>query len=228
MTRKVSRETIEAKWEPLAPASVERISQLVHNIQNSIVVHFSDDERTGANTAMHMISRRLLSKASKGLPFPPPIRHSREDDFDFEKILDYNRALEVQLTSALHANELLESELAKEMLCLGSEQASLVELEANAKSEANMRKAAGRRLHSVLHSNSMKEEDLTETMLASTDLPHTVMPLSHTVRLYLVLAYHGLTRSRMMRTYRKLHRILMAIWTQFKATYIGLKAFLKQ
>ena len=75
----------------------------------------------------------LLSKISKGLPFPPARRSRREDDFDFEKILDHNRALESLLTPALHANELLESELIKTKMLLESEEGILAQLETNAK-----------------------------------------------------------------------------------------------
>ena len=185
VTRKVSRETIEAKWEPLVPAGIGRISQMVQDIQRSVVVHFNDDQRTGAKTALHMICRRLISKVSKGLPFPSPIRNTREDDFDFEKILDYNRALEAQITQALHANELLESEMAKETVYLETEQASLIDLEANAKSEATVRKDAGRRLHSLLQLESGLEEDVKENDIGLTDVLQSVLPFSHTVSLLL-------------------------------------------
>lgn len=154
----------------------------MQDVQRPVVLHFNDDKkRTEANTALHMISRRLISKLSKGVPFPPPMRKSREDDFDFEKILDHNRALEAQLTPALHANELLESELAKATAHLESEQASLVVLEANAKSEATVRKDAGRRLHSLLQSDSIINEDAIENHLGVGNALHSVLPFSHTV-----------------------------------------------
>jgi hypothetical protein len=182
--RQVSRQTIEAKWEPLPPACVEQISQLVHDLKRPVVVHLNNDKkRSEANTALHMISRKLIRKVSKGLPFPPPMRHSREDDFDFENILDYNRALEGQLTPALHANELLESELAKETALLESEQASLVDLEANAKSEATVRQDSRRRLHSLLRSDSMMINGNGLEDLGLRDIFHDTLPFSHAVSL---------------------------------------------
>ena len=187
VTRRVSRQIIEAKWEPLPPACVERISQLVYDLQRPVVVHLNDDrKRTEANTTLHMISRRLISKISKGLPFPPAMRNNREDDFDFEKILDHNRALEAQLTPALHANELLEAELAKEMEYFESDQAGLAKLEANAKSEATVRKDAGRRLHSLLHSDSMIQEADLRDHLGLRDVLQSVLPFSYTVSPYLL------------------------------------------
>ena len=184
--RKVSRQTIEAKWEPLPPAGVERISQIVHQVQRAVAVHFNGDKRTEANTTLHMLSRRLISKVTKGLPFPPPMHNNREDDFDFEKILDHNRALEAQLTPALHASELLESELGKEKMYLESEQASLMDLEANAKSEASLRKDARRRLHPLLQSESMIYEDATENPFGVVHPLHSHLPFSHNVSLYLL------------------------------------------
>jgi hypothetical protein len=115
------------------------------------VVRYNDErKRAQSSTALQMISRRLVSKISKGLPFPQGTRNHREDDFDFEKILDHNRTLEAQLTPALHANELLEAQLSKEIALLESEQENLANLEANAKSETALRNQAARKLHALL------------------------------------------------------------------------------
>ena len=151
VTRKVSRHIIDAKWEPLPSGCVERISQFLQDLQRPVVIRYNDErKKTQSSTALQMISRRLVSKVSKGLPFPQGTRNHREDDFDFEKILDHNRALEAQLTPALHANELLEAQVSKELACLEFEQETLVRLEANAKTEAGLRSEAARRLHSLL------------------------------------------------------------------------------
>jgi hypothetical protein len=109
-----------------------------------------------------MISRRLISKISKGLPFPGA-RGPREDDFDLEKILHRNRALEAQLTPALHANELLEAELSRETTLLESEQAALEELEVNAKTEIARRKQAERKLHPLLQADE-SDSNLKESV----------------------------------------------------------------
>ena len=153
VTRKVSRQTIESKWEPLPPPCVERISQMLQDIQRPVVVRLTNDQkRTQASTALQMVSRRLVSKISKGLPFPQGTRNHQEDDFDFEKILDHNRALEAHLTPALHANELLEAELRKETARLESEQAYLAGVEANTKREAALRSQTTK-LHPLLQLN---------------------------------------------------------------------------
>jgi hypothetical protein len=191
VTRRVSRQTIEAKWEPLPPGAVERISQLLHDLQRPVVVHLNDDrKRTEANTAMQMVSRRLTSKISKGLPFPRGTRNHRDDDFDFEKILDHNRALEAQLTSALHANELLEAELSKEAALLVSEKAALVKLETNARSQAAIRKQSGRKMHSLLLSDdSAVEDDLKDHIGLAED--HSALTLSLGVSPFPSLCFSG-------------------------------------
>ena len=123
-----------------------------------MIVRLNDErQRTQASTALQMVIRRLVSKISKGLPFPG-IHGSQEDNFDFEKILDRNRAFEAQLTPALHANELLEVELKKEAALLESEQAILARLETNAKTESALRKQAGLKLHPLLQSENSANE----------------------------------------------------------------------
>lgn len=159
VTRRVSRQTIEAKWEALPPSCIERVLNLLEDIQRPVVVRLGDERRrTQASTALQMVSRRLVSKISRGLPFPQSTGARREDDFDFEKILDHSRDLEAQLTTALHANDLLASELRKETAHLKAEEDVLLQLETNAKTEATRRREAGRKLHMLLQA-----KDLTAT-----------------------------------------------------------------
>ncbi|KAH8687538.1 CENP-Q, a CENPA-CAD centromere complex subunit-domain-containing protein [Tricladium varicosporioides] len=172
VTRKVSRHTIEEKWQPLPQSCIEHIERVLLDIQRPIVIHLKDEnKRTQASTALQMVSRRLLSKISKGLPFPASTARQREDEFDFEKILDRKRVLESHLTSASDGNKLLDDNLSKELAWLESEGAALAELEANAKSEAVIMKRAERKLHPLLHSS----EEAGRDGLADLDLgvvPH--------------------------------------------------------
>ena len=164
VTRQIPRHTINSKWEPLPPGGVEHVSQLLHDIQRPAVIHLNDERRrTQASTALQMVSRRLIKKISK-IPFPQGTRSHREDDLNFEKILDYNRTLESVLTPVLHANELLEAEMIKETALLQAEQSALEELTTNAKSEASLRNEAGRKLHSLLLSDgpSVEKEELED------------------------------------------------------------------
>ncbi|TVY49607.1 hypothetical protein LOCC1_G000375 [Lachnellula occidentalis] len=155
VTRKVPRHTIEAKWTPLPANCIELISQLLSNVQKPVIARLKEEQkRSQASTILHLVNRKLVTKLSRGLPFPQGTQPQREDDFDFEKILDHNRALEAQLTPALHANELLEDELSKETTWLESEKAILAELEANAKAASVTRKQAERTLHPLLRSEN--------------------------------------------------------------------------
>jgi hypothetical protein len=137
-------------------------------------------KRKEALKVMNLVARRLINKVSKGLPFPPATRTHREDDFDFEKILDHNRALELLLTPSLHANELLESELVTVKASLESDEDFLAELETNARSEAAIRKAAGRKLHPLLASNSTNDAQNDQIGLRE---EHTILPFTQTVSL---------------------------------------------
>lgn len=162
VTRRVSHETINTKWEPLPPGCLDRISELLIDVQRPVVLQIRDErKKTQASTALQMIGRRLLSRVRKGMPFPRGTKANREDDFDFEKILNHNRALENHLTPVLHSNELLEAELRKEEILLESEEKYLEELEANAKDEATSRRQAARKTHHLLRF----EGDSTQTEL---------------------------------------------------------------
>ncbi|TGO23159.1 hypothetical protein BPAE_0142g00210 [Botrytis paeoniae] len=151
VTRRVTHETIKTKWESLPPGCLDKISNLLIDVQRPAVLQIRDErKKTQASTAIQMIGRRLLNRVRKGMPFPKGIRTNPEDDFDFEKILDHNRALENKLTPILHSNDLLEAELRKEEILLESEERYLAELEANAKDEATSRRQAARKAHPLL------------------------------------------------------------------------------
>ena len=171
VTRRISRQTINSKWEPLPPGCVERIAQLLQDTQRPVVQHLnSERKRTQASTALQMVSRKLVSKISKGLPFPKETHHHQEDDFDFEKILDHTRRLESILTPTLHANMLLESNLATETALLEQEKKNLKWLETNAKTEATLRRDAARKLHTLLRpDSSMANDELDPATLRVND-----------------------------------------------------------
>ncbi|QSZ33356.1 hypothetical protein DSL72_002944 [Monilinia vaccinii-corymbosi] len=151
VTRRVSHETINTKWASLPPGCLDKISELMIDVQRPVVLQIRDErKKIQASTAIQMISRRLLNRVRKGMPFPKGTRTNPEDDFDFEKILDYNRALEAQLTPVLHSNDLLEAELRREEILLENEEKYLTELESNSKAEATSRRQAARKAHPLL------------------------------------------------------------------------------
>jgi hypothetical protein len=166
-----------------------------------------------------MVSRRLVSKISKGLPFPQSTGARREDDFDFERILDKGRDLEAQLTLALHANDLLESELQKETAHLEAEEDALAQLEANAKIEASRRKDAGRKLHMLLQADDspIVEDRMKDEAGFGGDTQDAPFSL---VNLGLTLIYVTLTNipSRRMRSSQRSPRNSPATSTASRAT----------
>jgi hypothetical protein len=125
--------------------------QLLGDIEKSVVQRLRDErKRTQASTAIQMVTRRLGRKIARGLPFPPGSRPQREEDFDFERILDATRKLEGLLTPALHARELLKGEIRREEVMLEREKEALEKLERNAAAERSRRKAEAKKLHPSL------------------------------------------------------------------------------
>jgi hypothetical protein len=170
VTRGVSRHTIDTKWEPLPATAVDRISQLLNDVERSVVMRLQDErKRTQASTAVQMVARRLHRKLTRGQPFPPSTRSLPEEDFDFEKILDSSRALEARLTPILHSIELLKAESAKEDALLEADAVTLEALEANAKAEASRRKKAEKTLHDILRDDN---NDTAENLVESSGLVH--------------------------------------------------------
>jgi CENP-Q, a CENPA-CAD centromere complex subunit len=164
VTRGVARHTIDTKWEPLTSSAVDRISQLLNDVERSVVIRLQDErKRTQASTAVQMVVRRLHRKLTRGQPFPPSTRSLPEEDFDFEKILGSSRALEARLTPMLHSIELLKAETAKEKALLEAEADTLETLEANAKAEASRRRRAERTLHNILWDGNVMAEDSLES-----------------------------------------------------------------
>jgi hypothetical protein len=160
VNRRVSRLTIAEKWVALPQSSIDLISQLLADIQRPVLFRLNDEhKRSQAKSIMQMTCHRLLYKISKGLPFPRGISRQREDDFDFEKLIDRTRILEGQLTAEIDANKLLDSNLNKEISWLDSEKAALADLERNARSEAVKSRDDARKLHPLIQSDSSTMED---------------------------------------------------------------------
>lgn len=169
VSRKVHRHTIEGKWHPLPPGCVDLLSQLLVDTQRPVVArHTQETKRGHANTALQWISRRLVTKISRGLPFPVGTNRQPEDEFNFEKVIDRNRVTEGQLTAEIDANKLLDESLTKELELLEVEKAALLELETNAKTESTRRKQAERKSHPLLQSGNSPGSDDLESMAVIT------------------------------------------------------------
>lgn len=171
--RNVSLQVIDANWDPLPQSSIDQISVLLKEIQKPVTARIRNDRRWNqANTAVNSIVQRVLRKLSKHqMPFPQASFRTREDDFDFEKVFDQNRSLRDQVTPVIHANDLLEDELRKELARLESDRQNLSDLEANAKSEAMLRSEATRTLHSLLQVEPLLQDGKLKDDIGLRDKP---------------------------------------------------------
>jgi len=164
----ISRAVIDTKWTSLPDGCAEKIAQLLEEMQKSVIARLRDpQQQSQASTALRNVSKKIVRKIGQGLPFPPNTRATREDDFDFEGILDYNRVLESQLDPVLHGNNLLEAELQKELHMLEEERKHLGTLENNAKAEATKRKQDSKAMHPYLQGNDEPSSHDAELELQS-------------------------------------------------------------
>lgn len=219
MTRRVPRNAIAAKWEALPPSCIEYISQLLADLQKPVTARLRDEHRrTQTSTVLQMISRRLVSKISKGLPFPPGTNRQREDDFNFEKIINRNSVLDSQLTAAIDGNKLLDASLSNEMALLESETAALSELETNAKAEARKMKQTERKLHPLLQPDGSTAKDgMDDIGLVSKSVP-PMLGVSSVDSEY-VSSTNCVSRPWRMRICKLLSRISRATSTAWMETW---------
>ncbi|KAG5998882.1 hypothetical protein E4U52_003668 [Claviceps spartinae] len=160
-TRRVRQSAIEAKWSPLANASLTAISTTLQHAQRPILQRISDSQlrREYTSSALRLITHRITRKISRGLPFPPasmpanvgraPLQSDggREVELNFESVLDGKVALERQLEPALDGLEVLRRE--KETLeeALERDYETLRTLEAGARAQAREQRSLLRRAH---------------------------------------------------------------------------------
>lgn len=149
--KRVPKATIDSKWSPLSTPALDKVSQLLENAERSVVMAVQNDrKRSQARVAIQSVSHKLHRKLSKGLPFPSAIRKLRENDFDFENVLNNSRSLEGQLTTTLHSIELLKAQVKKEEMLLMTEKSECEELESNAQREADRTRVEARKFHPLL------------------------------------------------------------------------------
>lgn len=154
LTKPVSRYLIESKWNPLPSSCVDCVEKQLRDIRLPIIVSYKDSRsRKQSGKALKSISQGLIRKISKDILFPLGSRRNRKIDLDFNKISEYNRCLENQLTPALHANSLLNTALSQELKNLRIEKEILVDLETNAKKENSLRNESARKLHPLLQAS---------------------------------------------------------------------------
>lgn len=219
VSRKIPRQTIDTKWGPLPTNAVDRVGVLLSDVEKLVVMRLQDERRRlQASTAIQMVSRRLQRKLTRGLPFPPGTRPQREEEFDFEKILDSNRELETRLTPMLHSIDLLKAEIEKEGNLLEQETARLEALEADARADTTRRKKDSKKLHFLLPADQgyVKLEEGWTVRLGDTDLGPQLMNVSGNLRPSLPNS----DKDRLLTTKKTWPRLL----TNYIITWIACKA----
>ncbi|KAL2886941.1 Kinetochore protein fta7 [Ceratocystis lukuohia] len=168
--RHIPRSVIEDKWSPLEASSQAAIKAVLHLAAQPALT------RAGTNATRHKaglaairaVSKRIQSKLSRGLPFPPaspggvPVRGGpamprrrkdtdagRADELDFEKTLAGVNVLEEGLDTLLHSVALLEKERDNLVRQIEKEHERAVKLEGDVKKEATMWKESLRKAHAL-------------------------------------------------------------------------------
>lgn len=165
-TRRVPREVIDAKWSPLEPASISSVGDLLHSASRPVLLRMTNLSRHAeANAALNAVSKRLRSKLSRGLPFPPATTAAkREDELQFERTVDGVHSLEAQLDPLLHGVALLRKEKERAQRELEREYKVLHSLGANARAVGKERRDQLRKMHGLVPHPKRDQENKVENL----------------------------------------------------------------
>lgn len=171
--RNIERAIVDSKWERLDAPSIGAVASILAEAQRPVLLRLqtTNQRREHASAALSHVSRRLVNKLGRGLPFPAPIivpsaranSGSHMEDFDFERTVDTIQNLENTLNPLLHSVTLLEKEIKKEEGALNKEYESLHRLEANARSKAAEWRDKTRREHPLVPDVQIKAENDNKT-----------------------------------------------------------------
>ncbi|KAI9677696.1 MAG: hypothetical protein M1829_002468 [Trizodia sp. TS-e1964] len=145
--KRVRKDVLMTKWSTLGEAPKQAVKELWKSIERPVVnVSRDEKKRTEAAAVVGGIRRKLGARLSRW-PFPP---NTKELHFDYERLLNENRALEAQLTPVLHSIQLTRAEIEKEEFLLRADQERLQTLQSNAKDEELLRRRQAKRSHGLL------------------------------------------------------------------------------
>lgn len=171
-TRRVRQSAIEAKWTPLANASLTAVSDTLQYAQRPILQRLADSEfrREHTASAVRQVAQRIARKVARGLPFPPasmpanvgraPLQSDagREVELNFESVLDGKLSLERQLEPALDALDVLRREKDAVEEELERDYDTLRNLEAGARAQAREQRSLLKKAHLLTPAPSAKLE----------------------------------------------------------------------
>ena len=148
--RQISQATITSKWSPLSQTAQQHARDTLKAAKRSVVMSHWDERRRAEADVAITASLKKVEKSMTRLSVPPK---TKDMFFNLDKLAESSvsgrsdgfiqtllirklqRLLESQLTSAIHAAQLLKAEIDKEEDALEADRNRLAELHANAKAE---------------------------------------------------------------------------------------------
>ncbi|KAI9665951.1 MAG: hypothetical protein M1821_003886 [Bathelium mastoideum] len=156
--RKISQATITSKWSALSPAAQQHAQDTLKAAKRTIVMsHWDERRRTEADLAINAAIKKVERRMPR-MRFPPK---TKDIHFDLDKLTENTRLLESQLTSAIHAVELLKAEIKKEDAALDVDRDQLAELQKNAKAEYRECTKQASKTHPLLQATDSGPRDDT-------------------------------------------------------------------
>ncbi|KAF4436917.1 cylicin II [Fusarium acutatum] len=180
--RTIRSSKVAADWTGLSGASLPTTKSILKLAQQPILQRMAptNNRRTHAFTALHLVYRRMERKLARGLPFPPGNPSSKTTkrrldadggralELDFEAVLDGKAALERQLVPGMHAVELLKTEKERMERELERDYEELRKLEANARAQTRERKDLSRKAHVLTPTSRPASKDQDTTFITDT------------------------------------------------------------
>ncbi|KAM0076780.1 hypothetical protein ACKRZS_010934 [Fusarium odoratissimum] len=179
--RTIRSSKIAADWTGLSGASLPTTKSILKLAQQPILQRMAptNNRRTYASAALHLVYRRMERKLARGLPFPPgnsskttkrrlDADGGRALELDFEAVLDGKAALERQLVPGMHAVDLLKAEKERMERELERDYEELRNLEANARAQTRERKDLFRKAHVLAPTSRPASKDQDTTFVTDT------------------------------------------------------------
>ncbi|KAF5642700.1 cylicin II [Fusarium sp. NRRL 52700] len=180
--RTIRSSKVAADWTGLLGASLPTTKSILKLAQQPILQRMAttNNRRTHASAALHLVYRRMERKLARGLPFPPGFSSSKTTkrrldtdggralELDFEAVLDGKAALERQLVPGMHAVELLKTEKDRMERELERDYEELRNLEANARAQTRERNHLFRKAHVLALTSRPAHNDQDTTFVTDT------------------------------------------------------------
>ncbi|CAZ84386.1 unnamed protein product [Tuber melanosporum] len=155
--RNIPQEVVEAKWGVLTDKGRDEVMEVVRAAERPVLMTFRrENRRVEAQEVLHRLVRKIGNSLTK-VPVPPL---GKDAYFNYENLLDKNRALEAILEPDLRQIAGLEAEIEKEQKLLEKEEDYLQELKKNAIAQENIRRQKSRNMHPILRNVPSKQDPI--------------------------------------------------------------------